>query len=548
MWYRPSIAVEPNMRGEDEGAPPDTVAGTLEVLLEQVRRVFDPSGCAFLMVEGRRIHPAAAWFSSPEVAGAMGPVLEREYDLRRPGLTETAYDRGTPVILRSIEDWHGAQAMRARLAERLDPAAVEVAWGWYRRSCLVACPVRTAAGRVLGVLAIALDNTQEVGSRDVRAMTALAGLAAVALERSELLHREAVRSHEEALLGEAAREMPASLELGAVQVAIVHQALRVTGAAHAELRSVESPAESDRVLAAEGEPPAGPAECTEVPIGLGPRTFARLLVTAPEGASLGPDATRRLHALAPLAAGAVANALDFERERRVARALARGFVPSAADRIPEVEIGLVYAPAEVAGGGGDFFGVWPLGGGAIAVLVGDVSGKGIEVSATSAMARFFAEARMWDHCDPARALADVNALLCARGRDVGFATAFLAVLHGDRLSFAGAGHLPPLVRRADGRLEELRPSGMPLGVEADAGWTVEETPFGADDLLLAATDGLVEARRGHELFGEERVRDLVAGEAGAGSPQALVDRLHAEVLGWSDHVGDDIVVLGLRRR
>lgn len=562
----------------DTGQDPDdgregTLAATLDAILDQLRLLLDPTGCAFLIVEGdpARIRPAAAWFSSPEVAGAMGPILQRPYDPQRPGLTEAALAGGVTLVVPEMAKWRGAAAMRERLREGLDAASAEIAWDWYRRSRLMACPVRTTTGRTLGVLAIALASERQIDERELRAVDALAGMAGLAVERSELLDREAARAREEAMLSEAAREMPASLEIADVQSAILEHARRLSGAAEVVLWALEPGTDVLRVAAADGpgapatgsmasdgDGPAGRAlrsgrsgvegTTVHVPIGLGPRSFGVLSATCATERLAAGDAVRRLEALAPLAAGAIANALDFGRERRVARALARGFVPMSRPRVAGLEVGVVYDPADLTGGGGDFFGVWPLADGAMAIVVGDVSGKGLEVSATSAMARFFVEARMWDCAAPGRALAEVNALLCARGRHVGFATAFLGVLDGDRLRFANAGHVPPLIRRADGRIDELAPSGIPLGVEAEAVWTDEETRLASGDLLFALTDGLVEARRDGKLFGEGRVRELVAREGADAGAQELVDRVHREALAWTDRIRDDIVVLAVRRR
>ena len=115
-----------------------------------------------------------------------------------------------------------------------------------------------------------------------------------------------------------------------------------------------------------------------------------------------------------------------------------------------LELGLVYEPVAHEVGGGDVFGVWTLPSGAVAVLIGDVSGKGLEVAAASAMVRFFVEARAWDTECPAEVLAQANRILRARLRRGGFATAFLAVVEDGRLRYCNAGHPPPCLLRADG--------------------------------------------------------------------------------------------------
>lgn len=547
--------------------PPATLDETLHAIIEQVRRLFDPSGCAFVIVDpvAGRIEPKAAWFASGDVGRAMRPILGRAYDPARPGLTEAAVEGGRPIVLCEIARWPGSAALRTRLEERLEPHDAAIAWRWYQQSCLVACPVRTAAGRVLGVLEIAAGPERPIGDEDLRAVEALAGMAALALERSELLDREAARASEEALLRDALREITASLELERVHRAIVVHARRLSGAGGAVLRQVARGGGTLRVVAVDGlaDAPPGAVSPLEgaperalaggrpvregswlaVPIALGPRSFAVLSVTG-DGRE---ESRRRLEALAPLAAGAIANALDHARERRLAEALSRGFVPSSQPELAGVEVGTVYDPAELSGSGGDFFGLWRVDGERLAILVGDVSGKGLEVSASSAMVRFFIEARLWDRPEPMAALEQANALLCARGAQIGFATAFLGVLDEGCLRYANAGHVPPLLRRADGTLEELAGSGLPLGVEPDAGWHGAEVAFGPEDLLFAATDGLVEARREGALLGEQRIRELLAASREL-SAQELVERAHAMALAWGGGVHDDIVVLAVRRR
>ena len=167
-------------------------------------------------------------------------------------------------------------------------------------------------------------------------------------------------------------------------------------------------------------------------------------------------------AFARAAAGAIANALDFQRERRVAHALTRGFVPGPAPSLPGLQIGLVYEPAGHEAGGGDIFGAWTMPSGASAVLVGDVSGKGLEVAALSSMVRFFVEARTWDAESPAEVLAQTAALLRHRLPSASFVSAFMGVIDGGRLRYANAGHGSTFLLPATGGELPLAATGLPL--------------------------------------------------------------------------------------
>src|SRR4051812_39728818 len=129
---------------------------TLDEILARVRKLLDVNGCAFQVVdwERRLIRPAAAWFADEETRAALAAVLTRPYDPERGGVTEAAIERGESLLIASVDAWSGADALRRRLRDQLDAEAAARAWAWYESSSYISCPVRTADGRTLGVLAI----------------------------------------------------------------------------------------------------------------------------------------------------------------------------------------------------------------------------------------------------------------------------------------------------------------------------------------------------------------------------------------------------------
>ena len=566
---------------------------TLEEILSQIRVLLDVDGCAFQTIdrERRLITLAASWFQTPELRSVMQPIFQRPYDPERGGVTEAAVERGETVLIRDIERWKGAGALRARLARQLDPQAAQTAWEWYRTSSFISCPVRTTQGRTLGVLALsASPPLAPLSEEHLRVTEVFANLAALALERSELLQREASRARTEELLHVAAQQMTSSLDLETVYSAIVEQAALITGApigvlvrlevATQTLRAVASVGGTERLSNrrfAVGEGVVGRVADTgiayvsrphdrerflpwvaaesvrsfaHVPISLGARRFGVLSVGSPQEGAVGEHERGLLESLSRPAAAAIVNALDFQHERRVARALTRGFIPDAPPELDGYALGLVYEPAGHEVSGGDIFGVWRLPGGALAVLVGDVSGKGLEVAALSAMVRFFVEARTWDSKRPAIVLEQSNAILRSRlaGRVV-LVTAFLAIIEDGVLRYANAGHVPPLVVGAGcDPPYELRTTGLPLGIQDDASFEERELEFGPGRLLFATTDGLTEARRGGELFGQDRVSELVTEHAAELDPQELVELAYAQALAWTPQLGDDVAIIALRPR
>jgi serine phosphatase RsbU (regulator of sigma subunit) len=571
-------------RGIDEAAPDEAwLAQTLDEILTRIRRLLAVDGCAFQVVDWERrvIRPAAAWFADDETRAALEPVLTRTYEPDRPGVTEAALERGEPLLIASIAEWPGAARLRERLRERLDAEGADRAWRWYERSSFISCPVRTSAGRALGVLAISRARPRpSLTAEDLRVVEVFADLAALAIERSQ-------HARELHLLNRAAREVGRSLEPEAVYRAIVEQARTLTGAPKAMLARYEPATDELRVVASVGytgeatrgrfrlgEGMIGTVAATRepyvsnqadagrflqefvrredvgsfvhVPISLGARLFGVLNVSAARVGHFDAETLELVVAFAATAAGAIANALDFQRERRVAHALTRGFVPGPAPALPGLQIGLVYEPAGREVGGGDVFGAWTLPSGAAAVLIGDVSGKGIEVAALSSMVRFFVEARTWDSERPAEVLAQTDALLRHRLPSASFVSAFMGVIDQGTVRYANAGHGSTVLLRAAGDEQSLRATGMPLGVE-EGTWGEEKVSFELGDVLFMATDGLGEARRDGAFFGEARLPELLAEHARRLGPEALVALVRRELEAWAPELNDDVVILALRR-
>jgi GNAT superfamily N-acetyltransferase len=308
-----------------------------------------------------------------------------------------------------------------------------------------------------------------------------------------------------------------------------------------------STAEDSERFAREVADAEGVSSFMHVPIALGGRLFGVLSAMHDVPGRFADPDLRRLASLGVGAAGAIAHALEFDRERRIARALTRGFVPGPPDPQTGLELGLVYEPVANEVGGGDVFGVWTQPSGAVAVLVGDVSGKGLEVAAASSMVRFFVEARAWDTEHPAQVLAQANRILRTRLERGGFATAFLAMVSDGRLRYCNAGHPPPLLLRADGSAEALRGSGLPLGVEDEGRHEEREVVMELGDVLFAATDGLLETRRERAFFSDVRLPGLLSEHGRNLPPQPLAELVFADAQQWAPVLHDDVVVLALRR-
>ncbi len=538
---------------------------TLERLVQHVRTVLPVSAVAFVTDDPAAGRPVG-WFADEELRAAMEASMSQ--------LT-----RGRALLLPRVDSWQAAPDLMDAIAAELGQERARQAWAVYRTASVIASPVRGEFGTQLGTLVVAsLDKRRRLGKEQQPTVEALADLAAISLERTNLLEAEGRRARDELRLKHAAEAISGSLDPAEVYVRVARHAAAVTGATCAlltrlnaragEVRTaatVDCPEELAAKLssldsAAYGQvartrtpvvrsgPDAAPlGSVMHAPIELGPRLYGVLTVGHEEPDRFGKDDLELLVKLARSSAAAIANAIDFQRERHIARALTAGFVPESLPELSGYETGLLYAPAAGETTGGDVYGAWPVGGGnKVAVLVGDVAGKGVETAALSAMVRFFIEARSWDTLSPARVLEQASAMLLGRLPPDAFVTAFLGILSRDSLSYCNAGHLPPLYIRG-GSACPLDSHGLPLGVLEGQRYSSSELKLEPDDLVFAHTDGLIEARRAGEMYGTERLAQLVVAAAGTHSPRELVRVVHDDVMAWADGISDDAVALALRR-
>jgi PAS domain S-box-containing protein len=237
---------------------------------------------------------------------------------------------------------------------------------------------------------------------------------------------------------------------------------------------------------------------------------------------------------------------------RVAAALQASLVPGELPGIPAAEVASRYEPAGDGGEiGGDFFDVFPLGAEVWGLVLGDVSGKGAEAAAVTALARYTLRTLARATHRPSRTLRELNARLLAATDVERHCTLVYAIARphpgGLELMVSLAGHHPPLVLRADGTVEPVGKLGTALGLIADPELSDARVFLGAGDLLCMFTDGLVEARDGSDLFGTDRVAALLAEEG-----RSSVDEIAAQLVAAarSFHGGrdltDDLALLMLR--
>jgi sigma-B regulation protein RsbU (phosphoserine phosphatase) len=237
-----------------------------------------------------------------------------------------------------------------------------------------------------------------------------------------------------------------------------------------------------------------------------------------------------------------------DRELQIAQEIQRSLFPRATPTVEGLEVAAVSRPCHQVGG--DYYDFIPLDGGRLALVIADVSGKGTPASIL--MASVHASLRATAGTTPPAVLLErVNRFLCASTQENKYVTLFYAEIDpaSRRLSYVNAGHIPPYLVRAGGKLERLRSGGPVLGLLEDAIFEEGEVVLGEGDLLAAVTDGVTEALSARdEEFGDGRAcASLCASKEGASS--ALRDLVTA-VEEWTEQsgFGDDLTALIVRAR
>lgn len=214
-----------------------------------------------------------------------------------------------------------------------------------------------------------------------------------------------------------------------------------------------------------------------------------------------------------------------EEMRRVAQTLQASLLPSVPPEIPGLEVGTRYVTAgEGSLVGGDFFDVFAVAPNTWTVVVGDVCGQGVEPATVTGLARHTVRSAALEHESPAAVLTHLNdILLRSTGdpvpqADPRFCTVCLTRVRvgpsGATVTLSLAGHPLPFVLSADGAVRQVGRPGSLLGVVDAVAVADEEHALRPGESLVLYTDGITERHRGQDFFGEERVRQILAGAAG----------------------------------
>jgi serine phosphatase RsbU (regulator of sigma subunit) len=239
----------------------------------------------------------------------------------------------------------------------------------------------------------------------------------------------------------------------------------------------------------------------------------------------------------------------LERDIALARRIQQQFLPVGRLEMPGYTVAVEYRPA--LGVSGDFYDLIELDGGRVALVVGDVSGKGVSAALYASKLTTDLRYQTVGQTQPGEILARTNRILASRDHEGMFATLAVVVINpsAGTIELANAGHPPPFVRRRDGRVAPLgRPGGSPLGLDPDAVFQQTHCDLLPGEALVLDTDGVIEALDANQdLFDEERT--IKAIHASDGTVDGILASLRKAIDAFIGRApqSDDVTMLCLRR-
>ncbi len=241
------------------------------------------------------------------------------------------------------------------------------------------------------------------------------------------------------------------------------------------------------------------------------------------------------------------------KELEIARTVQKRFLPQQIPSLPNLDISCICQPAMEVGG--DYYDFVQNNNGSIAVIIGDVSGKGVSAAFYMTMAKGIIKTIAKSISCPSEVLSKMNAVFYENvPKDV-----FISVIYGEFdlrkkvLTYARAGHNPLIVYKGGKRTAELvTPKGLAIGLDSGALFdsTIEqvEIPLEKDDLFVFYTDGISESLNNNgEEFGEKRLKEVIT-QNNTDSAKKLNEKIHSAIRTFAGDTKqhDDLTMVTIR--
>jgi serine phosphatase RsbU (regulator of sigma subunit) len=287
-----------------------------------------------------------------------------------------------------------------------------------------------------------------------------------------------------------------------------------------------------------------------VPIATTAEVLASLTILSMRpGSPVTDEVVDQAKAIAGQAALAIDNARLYQQQKQFSDTMQRSLLPHSVPQLQGLELGDAYESSARVEVGGDVYDFMELADGRLAVALGDVTGHGIEAAADMAMAKFVFRSLAREHPEPADFLQSANEVVVGEIAPGKFITLAYLVIDGrsGEIAAAGAGHPAPRIVATDGTVTGLDARGLVLGIEPAQEYEEVRTTLQPGDAVVLYTDGVIEARRGNELYGVERLdrllsksRQLSPGELA----QVVLDHCRSFARG---ELADDCAVVVVKR-
>jgi serine phosphatase RsbU (regulator of sigma subunit) len=286
-----------------------------------------------------------------------------------------------------------------------------------------------------------------------------------------------------------------------------------------------------------------------LPIATASELLAQLTILSLDPATpISQETLATARTIAQQAALAIDNARLYQQQKRFAETMQQSLLPRERPSVAGLEVGAVYESAAQVDVGGDVFDFLELRDGRLAVVLGDVTGHGIDATADMAMAKFVFRSLAREHPEPSAFLAAANEVVVGEIAIGKFITmAYVTIDAGGEVLCASAGHPEPRLVAPDGAVTGLACGGLALGIDAPQTYEQVSAQLAPGGTVVLYTDGVIESRSGHELYGLERLDDVLSANA-ARSAQEIADAVLAACRGFAGgDLPDDCAIVVLRR-
>lgn len=239
----------------------------------------------------------------------------------------------------------------------------------------------------------------------------------------------------------------------------------------------------------------------------------------------------------------------YEAQYHIAQTLQKSLLPPKMPKISDLEIKFFYQSAsDGAEVGGDFYDVFRLSSGAHGIVVGDVSGKGIDAAAETAKVKYLLRDRAYYDSSPNNVLSKVNNAIFKQAIDQHFTALTYCIYDSfsSVLKISNAGNPYPYCLSKN---KFIQLSGVPLSIMPKQSYPSTDIRLKKGEIILIFTDGLTEARINNSLFGSTRVKNYMKNNSHNKSLNQIIKGLVREARNFSNnHLRDDILILAMRKK